>query len=355
MECRHAAGGGRSDQGAAGKPALLIQPAMSAISASRPVRHRGADHRRRRAGHPLRARRARRAGGRRAAFIARFQKGGGRASRGVVLQLRPGGRAFRRPEQCRRASKPAVSASWAPASSPGWRTIWPAGRPAMPIVVTAHIPLWSIDEGWGWGTDDGDQALALLKRFGSVTVLNGHIHQVIQKVEGHVAFHTAVRRPSRSRPPARRLARGRCSGARPAAIRCSASPNGASAAHLAARDRRYAAGRVREHDRCLAEAAVAAAARRRRCRSACLGRGCGGDDRQFRLHPGGAHRAGGHEGNLDQPRRHPAHRHSAERRRLFQSPPLDTGRLVCVTFDKPGTYRYFCALHPHMQGTVVVT
>ena len=64
-------------------------------------------------------------------------------------------------------------------------------RASTPIVVMAHIPLWTIDEGWGWKTDDGDQALALLRRFGSVTVLNGHIHQVIQKVEGHVAFHTA--------------------------------------------------------------------------------------------------------------------------------------------------------------------
>ena len=67
-----------------------------------------------------------------------------------------------------------------------------AGKSAStPIVVMAHIPLWSIDEGWGWKTDDGDQALALMKRFGSVTVMNGHIHQVIQKVEGKVAFHTA--------------------------------------------------------------------------------------------------------------------------------------------------------------------
>ena len=66
-----------------------------------------------------------------------------------------------------------------------------AGKSAStPIVVMAHIPLWTVDEGWGWKTDDGDQALALLRRFGSVTVLNGHIHQVMQKVEGHVAFHT---------------------------------------------------------------------------------------------------------------------------------------------------------------------
>ncbi len=66
------------------------------------------------------------------------------------------------------------------------------GRAAsQPIVVFAHIPLWTIDAAWGWGTEDSARALALLKRFGSVTVLNGHIHQVMQKVEGTVAFHTA--------------------------------------------------------------------------------------------------------------------------------------------------------------------
>ena len=62
---------------------------------------------------------------------------------------------------------------------------------SQPIVVFAHIPLWTINEAWGWGTEDSAQALALLRRFGSVTVLNGHIHQVMQKVEGHCAFHTA--------------------------------------------------------------------------------------------------------------------------------------------------------------------
>src|SRR6185312_12524054 len=62
---------------------------------------------------------------------------------------------------------------------------------STPVVVFAHIPLWVIYEKWGWGTDDGAQALGLLKRFGSVTVLNGHIHQVMQKIEGNVAFHTA--------------------------------------------------------------------------------------------------------------------------------------------------------------------
>ena len=67
------------------------------------------------------------------------------------------------------------------------------GRSAStPIVVFAHVPLWAAYPTWGWGTEEGERVLSLLKRFGSVTVLNGHIHQVLQKVEGNVAFHTAM-------------------------------------------------------------------------------------------------------------------------------------------------------------------
>lgn len=67
-----------------------------------------------------------------------------------------------------------------------------AGRSAsQPVVVFGHMPLWTIYEPWGWGTAEGDQVAALLKRFGSVTVLNGHIHQIVQKVEGNITFHTA--------------------------------------------------------------------------------------------------------------------------------------------------------------------
>jgi len=62
---------------------------------------------------------------------------------------------------------------------------------STPIVVFAHVPLWIVYQDWGWGTADGAQALSYLKKFGSVTVLNGHIHQTLQKVEGNVAFHTA--------------------------------------------------------------------------------------------------------------------------------------------------------------------
>ena len=62
---------------------------------------------------------------------------------------------------------------------------------STPIVVFAHLPLWTIYAEWGWGTEDAGRALGYLKRFGSVTVLNGHIHQIVQKVEGNVSFHTA--------------------------------------------------------------------------------------------------------------------------------------------------------------------
>jgi 3',5'-cyclic-AMP phosphodiesterase len=63
---------------------------------------------------------------------------------------------------------------------------------STPVVVFAHVPLWAVYPKWGWVTDDGGQALSYLTRFGSVTVLNGHIHQIMQKVEGNISFHTAL-------------------------------------------------------------------------------------------------------------------------------------------------------------------
>jgi 3',5'-cyclic AMP phosphodiesterase CpdA len=62
---------------------------------------------------------------------------------------------------------------------------------STPIVVFAHMPMWTIYEPWGWGTGDAGQAMSNLKRFGSVTVLNGHIHQIVSKMEGNITFHTA--------------------------------------------------------------------------------------------------------------------------------------------------------------------
>ncbi len=71
------------------------------------------------------------------------------------------------------------------------RDLAPLGS-STPVVVYAHVPLWAAYPGWGWVTEDGEQAIALLRRFGSVTVLNGHVHQVLQKVEGRIRFHTAL-------------------------------------------------------------------------------------------------------------------------------------------------------------------
>ena len=91
-----------------------------------------------------------------------------------VLQFKPGGLGTLGPEQL------------------AWLADDLKGRSAStPIVVFAHMPLWTIYEPWGWGTADAPQLMQQLRRFGSVTVLNGHIHQIVQKVEGHVTFHTA--------------------------------------------------------------------------------------------------------------------------------------------------------------------
>src|SRR6185437_471958 len=92
-----------------------------------------------------------------------------------VLNLKPGGLGYLGPEQLEWLESDLKSRS-----------------ASTPIVVLAHMPLWPVAPEWGWGTDDGAQAVSYLKRFGSVTVLNGHIHQVIQKVEGTVTFRTAM-------------------------------------------------------------------------------------------------------------------------------------------------------------------
>jgi 3',5'-cyclic AMP phosphodiesterase CpdA len=91
-----------------------------------------------------------------------------------VVDLRPGGLGYLGPSQIQWLEDDLKSKST-----------------STPIVVFAHMPLWTVSAEWGWGTDDAAPAIAHLKRFGSVTVLNGHIHQVIQKVEGNVSFQTA--------------------------------------------------------------------------------------------------------------------------------------------------------------------
>jgi len=61
-----------------------------------------------------------------------------------------------------------------------------------PIIVFSHIPLFAMYPDWGWGTEDAAQALSYLKRFSSVTCLNGHVHQLFSKTEGNVTFYSAT-------------------------------------------------------------------------------------------------------------------------------------------------------------------
>jgi len=92
-----------------------------------------------------------------------------------VLNLKPGGLGTLGPEQLEWMKKDVQHL-----------------KQSTPIVVFAHIPLWLVYPEWGWGTQDSAQALGFLKKFGSVTVLNGHVHQTMQKIEGNVTFHTAA-------------------------------------------------------------------------------------------------------------------------------------------------------------------
>jgi 3',5'-cyclic AMP phosphodiesterase CpdA len=91
-----------------------------------------------------------------------------------VLQFKPGGLGTLGPDQIAWVSEDIKARS-----------------SSTPIVIFAHMPLWTVYESWGWGTGDADQVMSQLGRFGSVTVLNGHIHQIVQKVEGNVTYHTA--------------------------------------------------------------------------------------------------------------------------------------------------------------------
>jgi 3',5'-cyclic AMP phosphodiesterase CpdA len=64
-------------------------------------------------------------------------------------------------------------------------------RASTPLVVFGHVPLYALYPEWGWTTEDGSKALALLARFDRVTVLNGHIHQIIEHTEGNIHFASA--------------------------------------------------------------------------------------------------------------------------------------------------------------------
>lgn len=225
---------------------------------------------------------------------------------------------------------------------------------STPIVLFAHVPLWTVYPEWGWGTDDAAQALALLRRFGSVTVLNGHIHQIMQKVEGNVRFHTAMSTAFPQPAP----------GAAPAPGPMTVDP-GLLTRVLGVTDVRYVAGRhalavVDDATLSGAPPAFAEANRRaaERVRQDAGRAGAPPAPNQvaidnFAFTPRTLAVAAGAEvtwvNHDDVP-----HTIVSVEQAFPGSPVLDTGRTYRARLARPGTYRYFCSIHPTMTGTLVV-
>jgi plastocyanin len=224
------------------------------------------------------------------------------------------------------------------------------GRTAStPIVVLAHMPLWALYPEWGWGTDDAAQALGYLKRFGSVTVLNGHIHQVMQKVEGHVQFHTA-------RSTAFPQAAPGTPGASPGPMRVPSetlrSMLGLSSVTHHANMNGLAIAESTLNAAPASAASVAAAA----APAAATASGPGAISiSNFTFAPAAVTVPAGKELTWRNEDDAPHTVVGTDPGSPLKSPALDTGDKYSVTLTQPGTYRYFCSLHPHMTGSVTVT
>jgi Icc protein len=222
---------------------------------------------------------------------------------------------------------------------------------STPIVVFAHVPLWAVYPEWGWGTDDSEQALGLLKRFGSVTVLNGHIHQIMQKVEGHMSFHTAMSTAFPQPAPG--------TAASPGPMKV--EPERLKSV-LGIADVTFIPGRsaLAVMDATLSGQLPAFAAasheammqRRTSQRTVALGLNeIGIDNFQF-TPPSLTVKAGTKVTWIngdDVP-----HLIVSTRGQFKASPVLDTDQRYGVVVGKAGTYEYFCSLHPKMQGRIVV-
>ncbi len=223
---------------------------------------------------------------------------------------------------------------------------------STPIVLFAHVPLWTVYPEWGWGTDDSEQALALVKRFASVTVLNGHIHQIMQKVEGNVSFHTAMSTAFPQPTP----------GTAPAPGPMKVDPQRLKSV-LGITDVTFIPGRsalavvdatLSGQPPAFEEASREAMARRQATRKTMvLGPNEVGID-NFKFAPAALTVPRGTKvtwiNNDDVP-----HLIVNVENRFRQSPVLDSDQKFSVTLSKPGTYNYFCSLHPMMQGKIIVT
>jgi plastocyanin len=216
---------------------------------------------------------------------------------------------------------------------------------STPIVVFAHVPLWVVYQDWGWGTEDGERALGFLKRFGSVTVLNGHIHQTMQKVEGNITFHTAMSTafpqpkpgaapsPGPMKVPTEQL-RSLLGLTRVSYVN---GPHALAIVDSTLAPVNMAAG---------APVAAATAAR------------AGGSPNQihidnFSFSPGTTNVPAGTRVTWTNHDDIPHNVVSTEKH--FASPVLDTDQSFSFTFEKPGSYPYYCSIHPKMTGQVAVS
>jgi Icc protein len=221
---------------------------------------------------------------------------------------------------------------------------------STPIVLFAHVPLWAVYPEWGWGTEDAEQALALVKRFGSVTVLNGHIHQIMQKVEGNVSFHTAMSTAFPQPAP----------GTAPAPGPMKVDPERLKSV-LGITDVTFIPGRrtLAVVDATLSglppafeAASHEAMMKRKTARTVTLGPNEIGID-NFKFAPSVLAVASGTKvtwiNNDDVP-----HLIVNVEARFKQSPVLDTDQRFSAVLHAPGIYNYYCSLHPMMQGKIIV-
>jgi Icc protein len=234
---------------------------------------------------------------------------------------------------------------------------------STPIVVFAHVPLWSVYPAWGWGTDDGAQALSYLKRFGSVTVLNGHIHQVLQKVEGQVSFHTAMSTAFPQPAPGTAPSPG------PVTVPAEQLRSVLGLATVSYVQAKHSLAIV---DSTLSGVAAAQAIQSVKGAGQDTGRAKAGRGSPDQGHPGSASGGAG-QISIDNFSFSPAaltvptgvpvtwvnrddvpHQIVSSDRRFAPSPVLDTDQRFSHAFAAPGVYPYFCSIHPRMTGSITV-
>jgi 3',5'-cyclic-AMP phosphodiesterase len=201
---------------------------------------------------------------------------------------------------------------------------------STPIVVFAHIPLWSVYPEWGWGTEDAERALSYLKRFGSVSVLNGHIHQVMQKVEGHVTFHTAMSTAFPQPAPGRAPSPG------PVTVPDDRLRKVLGLSRMSFHDV--------NHPIAITDVPLEEEMKTTTARDVVLD--------NFKFAPGTVNVAAGSTITWTNHDYVPHNIVAVDKR--FTSPVLDTGQQYSHRFDAAGTYAYFCSLHPRMTGRIVV-